>query len=259
MTHRCERCGVKFPDGSHASKKYCMPCAQAENTDGRRETYQIIRADLIKGRRCQICNGPIPERKFRGSKFCSRKCEKSLDNPVQRLKVEKICPHCKRHFHPIRMKQVYCSHKCAGRAAARAGRNLPPRLHPPKDHGNCQVCGTSFIKKERGTKYCSRACWYRSRRLLTAARFDTLADPPRDWANCRVCGNRFAKSHKAAKYCGRSCYYDACNTGMLEQRRRPRIKLTASRFDRFLDRQRYKRPRVRLTAQRFDKMVAVME
>jgi hypothetical protein len=48
-------------------------------------------------------------------KFCSRKYEKSLDNPAQRLKIKKTCPHCTKTFHPITIKQVYCGHCCAGK------------------------------------------------------------------------------------------------------------------------------------------------
>ncbi|WP_158247985.1 hypothetical protein [Paracoccus sp. SY] len=182
LKHRCVRCGNVMPTKTNSRRMYCSrKCLRAEKQDDKNATYQIFRAELIKGRRCQICNGPIPERKFRGAKFCSKKCEKSLDNPAQRLKIMKTCPHCKQAFHPITAGQIHCGHKCAGRAAALAGRNLPPQKYPPRDHGNCEVCGTRFLKKERHTRYCSRQCWFQSQHLLTAKRLDRILGiiPPR--------------------------------------------------------------------------------
>lgn len=182
LRHRCVRCGEVMPPKTNARRMYCsVECARLESQADRIATYNVIRDDLIKDRRCQICDGPIPHRKFRGSKFCSKKCEKSLDNPAQRLKVSKVCPHCSETFHPITAEQVHCGHRCAGKAAALAGRNLPPLTGPPREHINCLICGTRFQKKERRTIYCSRACWHQSQRLLTPARLDRILGiaPPR--------------------------------------------------------------------------------
>jgi len=171
-----------MPPKTNLQRLYCgKRCRQLEKQADKVAAYRIIRAEDIAERRCQICKGPIPQEKFRGSKFCSRKCEKSLDNPAQRLKITKTCPHCEQDFHPITVKQVYCSHRCAGKAAALVGRNIPPPKGPPRDHGDCEVCGTRFRKKERHTKYCSRACWHQSQRMLTPHRLDRLLGiaPPR--------------------------------------------------------------------------------
>lgn len=192
MNHRCDRCDRIMPEGTPAHRKYCSTeCKRAEKYDDRRANYHTFREELIKDRRCQICNGPIPKAKFVGSKFCSRKCEKSLDNPAQRLKIKKKCPHCKKQFHPIIITQVHCCHKCAGRAAALAGRNLPPRKGPPREHIDCAVCGTRFLKKERRTKYCCRACWYKSQRLLTPERFDRLLGSHKRRYRQRLTAKRF--------------------------------------------------------------------
>lgn len=181
-SRQCKQCGDQMPADAVLSAIFCgRKCRRADSRKRRRARYRKMRSKDIKGRRCQICDGPIPHKKFRGAKFCSRKCEKSLDNPAQRLKVEYTCPHCKQGFHPITVNQVYCGHRCAGKAAAIAGRNLPPLAGPPREHGNCEVCGTLFLKKERHTKYCCRQCWFRSQHLLTAKRLDQLLGiaPPR--------------------------------------------------------------------------------
>lgn len=215
---QCKRCGGQMPADAMRSAVFCgIKCFRADRQKRKVARYRKMRAMEIKGRRCPICDGPIPHKKFRGAKFCSKKCEKSLDNPAQRLKVEYTCPHCKEPFHPIRETQVYCGHKCAGKAAALAGRNLPPPKGPPRDHGNCELCGVHFVKKERHTKYCSRACFNESYRLLTAERFDRLLGlaPPRIY----------------------------------------RRKLTARGFDIVLKQMRPKRIlRLRLTGKRFDRL-----
>lgn len=207
-----------MPPRTNARRLYCgKRCRQIERQADKVAVYQTIRAEEISGRRCQICKGPIPHGRFRGAKFCSRKCEKSLENPAQRLKFKKICPHCKKSFHPIRATQVYCGHKCAGRAASLAGRNLPPPSGPPRGQISCEICGKVVLKKERGTKYCSRACWHHSQRVLTVERFDRLL-------------------------------------GIIPPRPR-RFKLTARRFDIVLEKMRPKRAlRYRLTAARFDRL-----
>lgn len=84
LTRRCTRCDCIMPDGTRLNRKYCSDaCVNAERQDDRRAVRQTIRAELIAGRRYQICGGPIPEKKFRGSKFCSLKCARSPNNPSQ--------------------------------------------------------------------------------------------------------------------------------------------------------------------------------
>lgn len=202
LKHRCVRCGSVMPDKTNLRRKFCSrKCARLEGQADKKANYHTFREEAIQGRQCQICNGPIPEGKFRGSKFCSRKCEKSLDNPAQRLKITKTCPHCKQAFHPIAAKQVYCCHRCAGKAAALAGRNLPPLAGPPREWVNCPICETRFQKKEHRTIYCSRACWNQSQRLLTPERLDRLLGiaPPRRYPHRPLTAERLDRVFKETR------------------------------------------------------------
>ena len=72
------------------------------------------------------------------------------------------CCLCGKHL-PVdaRTTQRFCSLKC---------KNAWWKRHPNQDESEkrvvytCAVCGTKFISYNRNSSYCSRACYYASRR-----------------------------------------------------------------------------------------------
>ena len=89
--------------------------------------------------------------------FC-RRCKASL------LITEKdVCKQCGKELHhvPGKRKKVFCDEHC---------RNAWWNNHSDELAGNmdydrtCPVCDKKFTSKRKESKYCSRACYYASRR-----------------------------------------------------------------------------------------------
>lgn len=58
----------------------------------------------------------------------------------------------------------------------------------------CTRCGTGFRPRDRGQRFCSRACWYQSGEQREVPNSD-----------CLTCGNAFRPWGPSAKYCSVPC------------------------------------------------------
>ena len=91
--------------------------------------------------------------------------------------VAKQCITCERTFRTRTYARVYCKPSCG------------------KTQRGCAECGTVFArKKDRPTRFCSRACWYKHPGKKVLA--------PRP---CKVCGAEFNPRRETTATCSRTC------------------------------------------------------
>ena len=110
---------------------------------------------------CPVCGEKfyvIPARKKKI--YCSYKCAATLPRkPRQANKIEKICPVCQKAFlvFPSQERIVCCSLSCAKKLDWEK---------KPKVIRTCSFCKKEFIvhDKSKNKKYCSRQCYFESKR-----------------------------------------------------------------------------------------------
>lgn len=220
MPRTCSDCGLclsKKP-GPGKFPKRCMACAAAHQSDCRKrraDKISSIRAEERKSLCCKLCHCYFSSTSSRGRlpKFCQSCAEvadrhrKSAARAEGRGKFyEKTCGCCAASFLCRRSEQKFCSPICS-RVASRKRSVVA-----------CGHCGSEFelMAMEAGkTKYCSRACFWASRR--------------RPDCRCVECGKNFrprSVSHAwqgKNKFCSRECAWDN-RWG----RDRPRISASSS-------------------------------
>jgi hypothetical protein len=125
--------------------------------------------------------------------FCTKSCQTTTFNN-RRRKPPKPCLLCQTLFYAEKTNRIYCSPKCAGRAA-----------HMP--HKPCLHCQTAFRPHSPLTQYCSRECatsngdtrqysWRRTVRVQYPALFFQMRPliAERD-LNCVACQKPAADCH----------------------------------------------------------------
>lgn len=131
-------------------------------------------AHLILDRQCLRCGGYISRDARSDKAYCSTRCAylscHDLAKDARReARGGRRCAHCGGDISAARTGNArYCSDRCQ-RAASRA-RERVKLLHEKR----CPGCGAEFRTKERQQVFCTNLCSTRSRRVLTAGRFDKL-------------------------------------------------------------------------------------
>lgn len=106
------------------------------------------------------------------------------------------CKHCGTVFTPNRIKQQYCSNKCA-----HAGMKRPNKLK----YKPCKGCGEP-IHPKNGKEWCSRECWYKHGRK-----------PSRPERKCAWCGETFHVRYPSDP---NECCSHSCAAKLTQRRRR---------------------------------------
>lgn len=84
----------------------------------------------------------------------------------------------------------------------------------------CQHCNQKFESPQIDRKYCSRACYAKSKKGKEPHNKNLIE------YTCEVCGKAFAKSPSAkARFCGRKCYHTWHKQHMTEHPSNPRNKV----------------------------------
>ena len=128
--------------------------------------------------------------------------------PVQRF----FCSGCARPIPKDRTSRIglpvkYCSDLCMGAAYARKARRSGERMKSRQWIARCAArtrhtkeqmmvpcmhCGTDFVAKYHGQKFCSRRCAFGDQIMHREL-------------PCAVCGNTFKPRGKVSKYCSKAC------------------------------------------------------
>ena len=145
----CQECGIKFQStpalveaGRH---KFCsMRCYQAYHQRDKEQLHV-----------CKACGKPFSVYKHRiaegRGRYCSHKCWSTRAGGRR----QRACVHCGSDFVVQGTSdRKYCSHECYSKAKKKW-------MERP-----CQQCGTVFFPRSHSAKlkYCSRKCFYESRR-----------------------------------------------------------------------------------------------
>jgi len=107
-------------------------------------------------RECEHCGGPIPARRYLGTRFCCVQCERRARYHAEiEARPVQTCPVCGGGFKAKRgdVPQTYCSHQCAQETYKITGPIT------------CGHCGTPVTTPRRGQKWCSATCRERAFRV----------------------------------------------------------------------------------------------
>lgn len=150
--------------------------------------------ELDWSRRCQQCNGIIPDEAHMLREFCSRKCNTAYFNGLRdRANAERRAAlRCVVCGEPMRAKHAggkYCSTRCKNRFhEAKTRAKYPER--------KCATCGGSFRSRFARAKYCSSPCF------LTAIHASARRQPAK---TCPICKTQFDPKTFNAKFCSVDC------------------------------------------------------
>ncbi len=105
----------------------------------------------------------------------------------RRLTKVKVCPFCKKEFHPFSSLQKFCSQKCL--MAYRYEIKLDTNCTKPK---KCPQCGEDFKPSNFRNRFCSRTCFIKHETKTKEIK-------------CATCGKPFQQIRKVQKFCSREC------------------------------------------------------
>jgi hypothetical protein len=158
---RCRDCGGRMEQrGPGRDRRRCVPCKARFNRA--RQRHPCPRCGrLCSGRECRAC---------RDARTALRPCR-----------------HCQRPFRPQPWRgRRFCSEAC--------------RVAHRRHQARCRGCGAAFVWTRAGRRtgqFCSRACYFRTRRAVRPApRCARPAPPPR----C-ACGAALAPRHRFCEAC----------------------------------------------------------
>ena len=132
MLKVCPTCRKRFtPRSNHG--KFCSP-------------------ECKKGRwwrTCESCHRKFIAFRHSRGRFCSRKC--SDRSPKSEI-PNKICPSCKKIFHPKSNSQSFCSVPCHNKA-----------MRVERPYKKCFACSKPLDPKmPPRVRFCSRRCYFKS-------------------------------------------------------------------------------------------------
>jgi len=121
--------------------------------------------------------------------FCSKSCfvqyqKEQTGNPIlQRTRIEKICPYCKKKYYvtPSQNFRKFCSRACKSSYALAITKT-------------CVVCGSKYRSSHPKQKCCSRKCFYEKRKIGKSI-------------PCEICGKTFYSTHDS-RFCSNKCAND---------------------------------------------------
>lgn len=138
-----------------------------------------------------------------------------------RLKITKICPICKKKFHPTKRKYKTCSYNCATH-----NRKGKTRFNSKKV--KCENCGRYILKKKNIFKhnkhfYCSCQCYYKKQKeLYQGSNNPKWRGGPLKFI-CKTCKKEFT-AYKNRIFCSRKCIKGGFNTKFSGRRKEYQCK-----------------------------------
>jgi hypothetical protein len=178
-------------------------------------------------RYCLTCNQAFVP--FNGSMYCSRRCQKRMNNLLRADKVRAqaqplaptTCPTCGEQFVPRRPNAMYCSPDCQKRGihqrqnerrrAERASQPAAVRVKAPSPVRVCVTCGTELAPGGRA-RYCGSSCWPQARRQwperVDWSQPKQIAKPKGEPRACVECGVEFMPNRtdgNRGRYCSLKC------------------------------------------------------
>lgn len=177
VTARCIQC--QAPLGAvRANQIFCGRNCQNAHFNA---LTAAARLEGKAGRQCAVCHDTIPVERRADAIYCSNLCRDSAVNPLKRLAMTKVCPHCSIVYRPSRRSQVHCSRDCKNRARREASRAALSKC--------CDNCHKPYLAWQETSRFCSLKCasisnwavgstktlpWLKEKRRVTARAFDCL-------------------------------------------------------------------------------------
>ncbi len=158
----CKGCGAELPSGPYAEVRQW--CGAKCYNDHYHALEKAARLDAKRDRPpCKQCGGPVAIEKDRRAVYCSMQCQRKGGRAEWRLRLARICEHCRKPYVPNTKDQRFCGQWCRAQ--------VDFRKHQPRP---CEWCGTMIANPRRAAaKYCCSTCAARAREAARRAKNET--------------------------------------------------------------------------------------